>query len=52
MPTYVYEAMNNLGQPVKDMVEAVSSEEAITKIRGMGYFPTKIKERGVDYGYA
>ena len=38
--------MNNLGHQVKDAVEAASSEEAIAKIRGLGYFPTKIKERG------
>jgi len=45
MPTFTYEAMNNVGQPVKDQVEAASSEEAIAKVRAMGYFPTKIKEK-------
>ncbi len=45
MPRYVYEAMNNVGQPVSDEVEAGSSEEAIGKIRSMGYFPTKLKEK-------
>ncbi len=45
MPLFTYEAMNSVGQPVKDQVEAGTSEEAITKVRAMGYFPTKIKEK-------
>jgi type IV pilus assembly protein PilC len=47
MPVFAYEAMNNVGQPVKDTVEAANSEEAIAKVRAMGYFPTKIKEKAV-----
>jgi type IV pilus assembly protein PilC len=45
MPTYAFEAMNSSGQEVKDEVEAASSEEAIAKIRGKGYFPTKVREK-------
>jgi type IV pilus assembly protein PilC len=45
MPMYAYEAMNSSGQEVKDEVEALSSEEAIAKIRGKGYFPTKVREK-------
>jgi len=45
MPTFQYEAMNSVGQVVKDDIEANSQEEAIAKIRAMGHFPTKIKER-------
>jgi len=45
MPTFQYEAMNSVGQAVKGEIEATSSEDAISKIRGMGHFPTKIKER-------
>ena len=45
MAVYSYEAMNSSGQEVKDEVEAGSSEEAIAKIRGKGFFPTKVKER-------
>ena len=44
MPTYVFEAMNSVGQPVKGEVDAATSEEAIAKVRAMGNFPTKIKE--------
>jgi len=45
MPTFAYEAMNSVGQAVKGELEAASSEEAISKVRSMGNFPTKIKER-------
>jgi type IV pilus assembly protein PilC len=37
--------MNSVGQPVKGEVDATSSEEAIAKVRAMGNFPTKIKEK-------
>ncbi|MCK6482756.1 MAG: type II secretion system F family protein [Phycisphaerae bacterium] len=46
MPTFVYEAMNAAGQEVKDQIEAVSTEDAIARIRNLGYFPTKIKQKG------
>ncbi|MCK4625993.1 MAG: type II secretion system F family protein [Phycisphaerae bacterium] len=45
MATYHYEAMNSVGQSVKGDVDAASSEEAVSKIRGLGHFPTKVKER-------
>src|SRR3954468_19460465 len=45
MATFAYEAMNSSGQEVKDEIEASSSEEAIAKIRGKGYFPTKVREK-------
>ncbi len=46
MPTFQFEAMNQAGQEVKDEMEAPSTEEALSKIRNMGYFPTKIREKG------
>lgn len=46
MPTYAYEAMNQAGQEVKDEIDAVSSEDALAKIRNLGYFPTRIREKG------
>src|SRR2546428_2989594 len=46
MPTFTYEAMNVAGQEVKDQIEATSTEDAIAKIRNLGYFPTKIKQKG------
>jgi len=45
MPLFAYEAMNSSGQEVKDEIEANSSEDAISKIRGKGYFPTKVREK-------
>ncbi len=46
MSTFQYEAMNPAGQEVKDEIEAVSSEDALAKIRNLGYFPTRIREKG------
>ena len=45
MAVFQYTAMNSSGQEVKDEVEANTNEEAITKIRAKGYFPTKVKEK-------
>jgi type IV pilus assembly protein PilC len=46
MPTFNYEAMNQTGQEVKDEIEAQSTEEALAKIRGLGYYPTKLRQKG------
>lgn len=46
MPKFQYEAMNAAGQEVKDEIDAPSSEEAIAKIRSLGYFPTKVRQKG------
>lgn len=45
MAVYAFEAMNSSGQEVKDEIEAGSNEEAIAKIRGKGFFPTKVREK-------
>ena len=45
MPTFEYEAMNAAGQEVKNTLEASTSDEAITKIRSQGFFPTKVREK-------
>jgi type IV pilus assembly protein PilC len=45
MGTFQYEAMNSSGQTVKGTVDASDSNEAINKIKQMGNFPTKVKER-------
>ncbi len=52
MPQFTYEAMNSVGQPVKGEVDATSSEDAIAKVRAMGNFPTKIKEKAGKRGGA
>jgi type IV pilus assembly protein PilC len=47
MPVFQYEALDSQGVGVKDMIEALSQKEAISKIRNMGYFPTKVQMEGV-----
>ena len=47
MPTYVYEALNSAGKPQKGTIEAESSEEAIQRIKGQGYFPTSVREQKI-----
>lgn len=46
MATFAYEAMNQAGQEVKDEIDAATSEDALAKIRNLGYFPTRIREKG------
>lgn len=45
MPVFKYEALNSSGQEIKDEIEAPSKEEAVSKVRGLGYFPTKVVEK-------
>ncbi len=46
MPTFQYEAMNQAGQEVKEEIDAATTEDALAKIRTLGYFPTRIREKG------
>ena len=46
MPIFQYEAVDQKGAEVKDIIEAPTREEAQAKIRQKGYFPTKLAERG------
>ncbi len=43
MPIFKYEALDSQGVGIKDEIEALSEKEAISKIRNMGYFPTKVR---------
>ena len=36
MPAYVYEAVDSRGQRVRSEIEALSEEEAQSKVRGLG----------------
>ncbi len=45
MAVFKYEALNSSGQEIKDEVEAPNKEEAVSKVRGLGYFPTKVVEK-------
>ena len=46
MPVFQYSALDSQGVEIKDEIEALSEKEAISKIRNMGYFPTKVRPRG------
>jgi type IV pilus assembly protein PilC len=46
MPVFQYEALDAQGKEVKAEIEALSSKEAISKIRNKGLFPTRVKSRG------
>jgi len=46
MPVFQYQALNQTGQEVQGEVEALSSTEAINKIREMQFYPTSVKEKG------
>jgi type IV pilus assembly protein PilC len=45
MGIYQFEAMTTSGEEVKDEIEATSQEDAAVKVRNLGYFPTKIREK-------
>ena len=46
MAIFQYSALDAQGVEIKDEIEALSQKEAITKIRNLGYFPTKVNARG------
>lgn len=46
MPIFEYVALDAKGSEVKAEIEALSSKEAISKIRNKGLFPTKVKAQG------
>lgn len=43
MPVFQYTALDSNGKEVKADIEALSSKEAISKIRNKGLFPTKVR---------
>jgi type IV pilus assembly protein PilC len=44
MPTYNYVAMDSRGKETKGTVDVANQNEAIGRIKDMGYFPTKVVE--------
>ena len=46
MPIFQYSALDSKGVEIKAEIDALSQKEAISKIRNMGYFPTKVAARG------
>ncbi len=45
MPVFTYTAVDNKGQEVKSEIEAANADEAVSKIRGSGYFPTQVRAK-------
>ena len=43
MPLFEYIALDSQGTEVKADIDALSDKEAISKIRNLGYFPTKVR---------
>ncbi|MHC4783262.1 MAG: type II secretion system F family protein [Planctomycetota bacterium] len=43
MPVFQYQALDAKGNETKGQIEALSSKEAISKIRNKGMFPTKVR---------
>ena len=48
MAVFQYAALDAQGVEIKDEIEALSQKEAITKIRNLGYFPTKVNTRSAS----
>ncbi|MFP4028718.1 MAG: type II secretion system F family protein [Candidatus Brocadiia bacterium] len=46
MPTFQCEAMDSDGKTVRREVDARNTDEAVSQIRDMGLFPTRVKELG------
>ncbi len=44
MPVFEYEALNSAGKAVRGIVDAESVRTARTKLRGLGVYPTEIRE--------
>jgi type IV pilus assembly protein PilC len=44
MPVFSYEAMDAKGKPTKGTLEVANQNEALTRLKEMGFFPTKVVE--------
>lgn len=42
MPIFAYKAIDKFGKEIASEVEVASYDEAIKKVRGLGYFPTQV----------
>lgn len=50
MGTFTFEAVDGKGNKVKKEVDADDRDDAMAKIKGMGLFPTKVKEAAASSG--
>lgn len=48
MPRFSYEAVTNDGITVSNVTEADNKTDAVSKLRNIGYFPTKVVEVGAE----
>jgi len=48
MPSFAYEALDKGGKQVKGVIDAQSEEVIIEKLRGMGFYPTKVVQHKVS----
>lgn len=48
MAVFQYSALDAQGVEIKDEIEALSQKEAISKIRNLGYFPTKVNTKSAS----
>ena len=50
MPSFTVDAVDGKGNKVKKDVQAEDREDAMAKIKDMGFYPTKVKEKAGDAG--
>jgi len=50
MPTFEYEAMNTQGKAIVGQLDARNTDEAISRIREMNLFPTRVTEKKAPRG--
>jgi type II secretory pathway component PulF len=48
MPRFSYEAVTTDGTTITNVTEADNKSDAVSKLRNMGYFPTKVDEVGAE----
>ncbi len=50
MPSYAYEALDKGGKPVRGAIEAESEETVLERLKGLGYYPTRITKSKAAVG--
>lgn len=49
MPNYIYKVRDDTGKALTGTIEGSSPDDIAQKLRKMGYLPTSIKERGLEF---
>ena len=50
MPTFAFEGVDAKGQKVKKEIDAVDKDDALSKIRDLGYHATSVSEKSAGGG--